>query len=102
MFLFSTIAVLIIVLVAVIFATQNAVIIPLIFLSWQFQGSLALILFLAFIIGFILGVLIVLPKWIGKKPLISNQKKKIEGFKSEENIIDPEKPENEKYEGFKK
>lgn len=96
MFLFSTIAVLIIVLVAVIFATQNAVIIPLIFLSWQFRGSLALILLITFIIGFILGVLIVLPKCIGKKPLTSNQKKKIEGFESEESIIDPGKSENGK------
>ena len=94
MFLFSIIAVLIIVLVAVIFATQNAVIIPLIFLYWQFKGSLALILFLSFILGFILGVAIVLPKFFKKSP---SPKKKVEGFKSEGNIIKAEESENEEY-----
>ena len=78
MLLFSIIAALIIAILAVIFAIQNANIILVSFLVWKFQGSLALILLLTFVLGFIAGLLIVLPKLIKRNFIISKQKKKFE------------------------
>lgn len=80
MLLFFIIAALIIAVTAVVFAIQNAAIILVSFFLWQFQGSLALILLLTFVLGFIAGLLIILPKLIKGSIMIAGQKKKIEDF----------------------
>lgn len=86
MLLFLIIAALIIAILAVVFALQNADIILVTFLIWKFEGSLALVLLLTFVTGAIVSLLILSP-WITKKGLMSsNQNKKIKelGRKLEE------------------
>ncbi|MFH1575455.1 MAG: LapA family protein [Candidatus Nealsonbacteria bacterium] len=77
MLLFLIIAALIIAIIAVLFALQNASIILISFLAWQFQGSLALVLLLTFALGFITGLLIILPKLI-KKSFTAEPQKNLE------------------------
>ncbi len=78
MLLFFIIAALIIAILAVVFAIQNADIILVSFLVWQFQGSMALVLLLTFVLGFIAGLLIILPKLVKRSFMVSSQKKKLE------------------------
>jgi len=75
---FSIIAALIIAILVIVFALQNADIVLVAFLAWKFEGSLALVLLLAFAMGVIASLLILLPKVIKKGQADSNQKKKIE------------------------
>jgi uncharacterized integral membrane protein len=70
---FSIIAALIIAILAIVFTLQNADIILVTFLVWKFEGSLALVLLLAFATGVIASLLILLPKAMKK-----GQKKRIE------------------------
>ncbi|MDO8729323.1 MAG: LapA family protein [bacterium] len=48
--------------VSVIFALQNVTVVTLTFFTWQFEGSLALILLLAIVMGTLISLLIVLPE----------------------------------------
>lgn len=68
---------LIIAILAVILAFQNTAIILVTFLIWKFEGSLVLVLLLAFIMGVIASLLILLPRIIKKGLITFNQKKKI-------------------------
>ena len=63
---FSIIAALIIAILAIVFALQNADVILVTFLVWKFEGSLALVLLLAFVTGVIASLLILLPKTMKK------------------------------------
>jgi len=78
MFLFLIIVALIIAILAVIFAIQNVNVILISFLIWKFEGSLALVLLLTFVLGFIAGLLILLPKLLKRSFTISNQEKKLD------------------------
>jgi uncharacterized integral membrane protein len=78
MFLTTIIGALIIAILAVVFSIQNALVITISFFVWKFEGSLALILLSVFFLGFIVGLLILLPGIIKKGLLSSNQRKKIE------------------------
>lgn len=78
MLLFFIIAALIIAILAIVFAIQNANIVLVSFLLWKFEGSLALVLLLTFVLGFIAGLLIILPKLIKRNLKASDQKKKPE------------------------
>lgn len=60
-FLFGALAVF---LVAVVFALQNIVPVTVAFLGWTFQGSLALVLFVAFVFGALTSVLASLPAMV--------------------------------------
>jgi putative membrane protein len=62
--LFSLIAGLALGAVAVIFALQNIITIPVKFLFWQVEGSLALVLVLAVIAGVIISILVTIPEVI--------------------------------------
>ncbi len=76
MLLFLIIAALIIAILAVIFALQNAGITLVTFLIWRFEGSLALVLLLTFVMGAIVSLLALL-SWMIKKGLVAlSQKKK--------------------------
>jgi len=48
----------------VVFALQNVAVVTLSFFTWQFQGSLALVLILAAAAGVVVSLLIVLPESI--------------------------------------
>ncbi len=52
---------LLIALLAVVFALQNATMVTITFLAWQFQGSLALLLLLTLAVGFLIGWLAAMP-----------------------------------------
>lgn len=75
MLLFPIIVALIIAILAVIFAIQNTSITLVTFLIWKFEGSLSLVLLLAFVLGVIASLLSLLPRIIKKGIIASNQKK---------------------------
>jgi len=92
MLLFFIIAALIIAILAVIFAIQNADIILVTFLMWKFQGSLALVLLLTFVLGFIAGLLIILPKLVKRSFAVSSQRKKLE--EAQKGLEEKDEPKN--------
>ncbi len=51
-------------IVSVIFVLQNTAVVTVAFLSWQMQGSLALVLFVAIVMGVLMTLLILLPSFI--------------------------------------
>ena len=65
----------------IIFALQNITTITVMFLSWQFEGSLALILMLAVGVGIVISALSSLPDVIKKSFQISTLKKHNEKLK---------------------
>ncbi|MEW6214023.1 MAG: LapA family protein [Nitrospirota bacterium] len=75
--LFLIVALVMAVLV-VIFALQNAIPITVTLFVWKFEGSLALVLLLSLALGVIMGLLVSMPAIIKKSWKISNQNKKIE------------------------
>jgi uncharacterized integral membrane protein len=75
---FFLIAALVLAILTSIFALQNAVSVTVMFLLWKFEGSLALVLLLTFILGGIASLLLSVPAMIKSRRTISSQKKKIE------------------------
>ncbi len=61
------VAALIIAVLALILALQNAVPIAILFLLWEFESSLALVMLIAVIIGAVIATLALLPTLIGGK-----------------------------------
>ena len=59
---------------AIIFAAQNITTVSVVFLAWQFQGSLALILVLAVVSGILICSFLSLPDVIRKRFQISRLK----------------------------
>lgn len=53
--------------VLIVFGIQNARPVGVRFLFWQFEGSLGLLLLLAFLLGLIAGSLLVVPRRASKK-----------------------------------
>ena len=76
MLLLLTIVILVIAILAVIFAIQNVSVVAVNFLMWKLEGSLALILSLTFVLGFIVGLLILLPSLLKKKSAAPGQNEK--------------------------
>ncbi len=70
--------------VSVIFALQNVMVITVTFFTWQLQGSLALILLLAILMGVLITLLMVLPESIRNYFKYKNLKK--ENAKLEEEL----------------
>jgi lipopolysaccharide assembly protein A len=64
-------------IVLVLFAAQNAAMVTLSFLSFHFQGSLALILVIVFAAGFITGVLMTLPSILKKSFALREQRRRV-------------------------
>ncbi len=86
---FYLVLALIISIVAVIFALQNAVPVTIAFMIWQFEGSLALVLLLTLVLGSLLGVSVSMPSSIRKSREVSSLKKKIAEL---ENTLQGERP----------
>jgi len=80
MAIFVLIIVLLFAVMAVIFAVQNVEVVPISFLLWQTEGSLALVLLLALVIGVVIGLLITLPTRIKFSRQLSKRKKEIAGL----------------------
>lgn len=74
---------LIISLIAILFALQNAYAIPVSFLIWRFYGSLALILLLTLALGVIIGLLVTAPTIIKRGWVSSRQKRQLNQLEEE-------------------
>jgi len=72
----------IVAILAVVFALQNAVPITVSFLTWRFESSLALVLLITLALGILMSLLVSVPSMIKRKRMISNQKKKIQELES--------------------
>jgi len=72
------IAALIVAILAVVFAIQNAVPVTVGFLTWRFEGSLALVLLITFALGVITSLLFSLPGMIRRRRTISDLRRKIQ------------------------
>ncbi|MEE8564243.1 MAG: LapA family protein [Atribacterota bacterium] len=72
----------IVAILAVVFALQNAVPIIVSFLTWRFESSLALVLLITVALGVIISLLVSVPSKIKRIKLISSQKKKIQELES--------------------
>jgi len=80
MAIFILIIILLFAVMAVIFAVQNVEVVPISFLLWQTEGSLALVLLLALVIGVVIGLLVSLPTRIKFSRQMSKRKKEIAGL----------------------
>jgi len=67
----------IVAILAVVFALQNAVPITVSFLTWKFESSLALVLLITIALGVIMSLLVSVPSMIKTRKMISGQKKRI-------------------------
>ena len=63
-------------LVAVLFALQNVVPVTVSFLAWTFEGSLALVLFVALVAGAVVSFLASLPTLAGRRRAESQARKR--------------------------
>lgn len=68
---------LIIAVVAVIFALQNTMVIPISFLAWKVTGSLSLVLLITLAIGAVIGLLVLAPSTIKHTLAASGHRKRI-------------------------
>ncbi|MEA2087394.1 MAG: LapA family protein [Candidatus Caldatribacteriota bacterium] len=68
----------IVAILAVVFALQNAVPITVSFLTWRFESSLALVLLITLALGIIMSLLVSVPSMIKTRKMIFSQKKKIQ------------------------
>lgn len=76
--MFFLILALLLALVTVIFIFQNTNLVIVSFLTWQFEGSLALLLLLTFIFGIIISLLVVIPLFFRRKRKNIGTKENIE------------------------
>ena len=72
----------IVAILAVVFALQNAVPITVSFLTWRFESSLALVLLITVALGILMSLLVSVPSMIKTKKMISSQRKKIQELES--------------------
>ena len=74
---FFIVLALLIAIVIVLFASQNSAIVTVSFLSFHYNGSLALILAVVFTLGLFAGILISIPPLLRKTSDARAQKKKV-------------------------
>jgi putative membrane protein len=68
---------LVIAFLSILFAIQNTTVIPIRFLIWETEGSVALVLFIALVAGALISYLATAPRQIRQRMTISSQRKKI-------------------------
>lgn len=85
---------LVIAIFSVIFALQNAIIIPVNLLIWQTRSSLALVLLITLGVGIFIGILGMAPSLIRKSLKLSSQNKKVrhlqEAIAEKETVAEPQ------------
>jgi putative membrane protein len=74
---------LIIAVIAVIFALQNAMIVTISFFVWKITGSLSLVLLVTLAIGALIGLLVLLPAVIKNSFQVSGHRKRIGSLEKE-------------------
>lgn len=87
---------LIIAIVAAVLAVQNVAAVTISFLMWNIHASLALMLIVALLAGFIIGMLVFLPGTIKGRMTASGQKKKWGLLETERNTFKQKFEESEK------
>ncbi len=80
MVIFTLILALAFAILAVIFALENPVIVTMSFFSREVEGSLALFILLAVVVGIIIGMLVMVPSTIKHSLELRNNRKKIDGL----------------------
>lgn len=88
---------LVIAVIAVIFALQNAITVTISFLAWEVTGSLSLVLLITLAIGAVIGLLVLAPSAIKNSLTVSSNRKRIGALEHEleeqkARIADLEKP----------
>ncbi len=78
---------LLIAILAVIFALQNAVMVSITFLVWNIHGSLALVLLVTLAAGVVISLLASLPSLIRGRLTSRRQKKKLVALEAERNLF---------------
>lgn len=76
--------VLLVAVIAVVFALQNSAQTTLSLLAWSTTGSLSLVLIITLVIGFILGMLVMVPSVHKRGKLSSGLKKKITAMEKDQ------------------
>lgn len=74
---------LVVALVAVMFALQNVVPVTIAFMTWTFEGSLALVLFVALIAGALVSVLASVPAFVKGRWAAASLKRRIAALEAE-------------------
>ncbi len=67
----------------VVFAVQNATEVTLVFISWKFTGSLAVILAVTFAAGMLTGLFLSIPTWWRKSREVRVQRKRLHELERE-------------------
>lgn len=86
--IFYIVLVLLVAVVAVIFALQNSAAITISFFSWSVSGSLSLFLIVTLVIGFLLGTLIMASSVFKRGRLASGLKRKVAALEREKGCIE--------------
>jgi lipopolysaccharide assembly protein A len=68
----------IVAVIAIIFALSNAVPVSVSFLVWEFEASLAIILLIAFLVGVLVALIMLVPTMWRKSRHISKQSKMVD------------------------
>ncbi|GEM_PF-1131320 len=84
---FYIVLVLLVAVVAVIFALQNSAAITISLFSWSISGSLSLFLIVTLAIGFLLGVLLMTPSVFRRSRMAHGLKKQVSALEKEKNTI---------------
>ena len=84
---FYIVLVLLVAVVAVIFALQNSAAITISLFSWSMSGSLSLFLIVTLSIGFLLGVLLMTPSVFRRSRMAHGLKKQVSALEKEKNTI---------------
>ncbi len=74
---------LVIAVLAIVFALQNAAVVTIIFLAWRFDGSLALVILVALGVGALVSLLASLPSLARGSWTIASQKRKVKQLESQ-------------------
>jgi putative membrane protein len=74
---FFIVLALLVAIAIVLFASQNSAIVTVSFLSFHYNGSLALILIVVFALGLLAGILISIPSLLRKSSDLREQKRRV-------------------------
>ncbi len=69
---------LVIAILAVVFAIQNAVPVTVSFLAWQFEGSFALVLLITLALGVLISLLASVPSMVKRHDQLSHLQRKVQ------------------------
>jgi len=86
--IFYTIILLLVAIVAVVFAFQNSAVITVAFFSWSLSGSLSLFLIVTMAAGFLFGTLMMMLSNFMRTRLASSLKRQIAALKKEKATLE--------------